>query len=77
MHVLACGVIPIDFCSALEDANSALRLDTSWPKGYYRRGRAYAGLKVGKPLVVQFLKPKLTLLVALVSNTLTIISRLM
>ena len=31
---------------ALEDANAALRLDTSWPKGFYRQGRAYAGLKV-------------------------------
>ena len=33
-------------CSALEDANAALCLDSSWPKGYYRQGRAYAGLKV-------------------------------
>ena len=33
-------------CSALEDAKAALRLDASWPKGYYRQGRAYAGLKV-------------------------------
>ncbi len=35
-------------CSALEDANAALRLDSSWPKGYYRQGRAYAGLKVSQ-----------------------------
>ena len=33
-------------CSALEDAKAALHLDSSWPKGYYRQGRAYAGLKV-------------------------------
>ena len=42
MKSLECATI----CSALEDANAALRLDSSWPKGYYRQGRAYAGLKV-------------------------------
>lgn len=33
-------------CSALEDANTALKLDSHWAKGYYRKGRALAGLKV-------------------------------
>ena len=31
---------------ALSDANSALRIDITWAKGFYRRGRGLAGLKV-------------------------------
>ncbi|XP_064381949.1 uncharacterized protein LOC135330907 [Halichondria panicea] len=34
-----------NYTSALEDANRAIALDVTWAKGYYRRGRAYAGLK--------------------------------
>ena len=32
---------------ALEDACNAISLKADWPKGYYRKGRALAGLKVG------------------------------
>ena len=44
-------------CSALEDANRAIALDVSWAKGYYRQGRAFAGLKVNmhKLLSIKFL----------------------
>ena len=35
-------------CRALEDACNAISLKPDWPKGYYRKGRALAGLKVGK-----------------------------
>ena len=31
---------------ALEDACNAISLKADWPKGYYRKGRALAGLKV-------------------------------
>ncbi|CAK8681073.1 unnamed protein product [Clavelina lepadiformis] len=30
---------------ALEDANTAISLSSGWPKGYFRKGRALAGLK--------------------------------
>ena len=32
--------------SALKDANRAISLAKEWPKGYFRKGRALAGLKV-------------------------------
>ena len=32
---------------ALQDADVAISLAPDWPKGYFRRGRALAGLKVG------------------------------
>jgi len=31
---------------ALQDADVAISLAPDWPKGYFRRGRALAGLKV-------------------------------
>ncbi|KAH9518551.1 hypothetical protein Btru_017126 [Bulinus truncatus] len=33
------------FDKALRDAEKAIKLDKDWPKGYFRRGRALAGLK--------------------------------
>ena len=38
-------------CRALADANSALRIDVTWAKGFYRRGRGLAGLKVSSVCV--------------------------
>lgn len=32
---------------ALQDADIAISLAPEWPKGYFRRGRALAGIKVG------------------------------
>jgi hypothetical protein len=32
--------------SALRDAEKAITIEQSWPKGYYRKGRALSGLKV-------------------------------
>ena len=46
------GMLYATICSALEDAKAALRLDSSWPKGYYRQGRAYAGLKVSSIIII-------------------------
>ena len=34
------------FEKALQDANVAITLAPDWPKGYFRRGRALAGIKV-------------------------------
>jgi tetratricopeptide (TPR) repeat protein len=31
---------------ALVDANACIRLRPDWPKGYYRKGAAFMGLKV-------------------------------
>ena len=31
---------------ALKDADRAVKLAPEWPKGYFRKGRALAGLKV-------------------------------
>lgn len=31
---------------ALQDADVAISLAPDWPKGYFRRGRALAGIKV-------------------------------
>ena len=33
-------------CRALKDAECAVTLAPEWPKGYFRKGRALAGLKV-------------------------------
>ena len=41
-----CVCVCVCVCRALADANSALKIDILWPKGFYRRGRALAGLKV-------------------------------
>lgn len=35
---------------ALQDADVAISLAPDWPKGYFRRGRALAGLKVCTPI---------------------------
>lgn len=40
------------WCRALADANSALRIDINWAKGFYRRGRGLAGLKVSETVPV-------------------------
>lgn len=37
---------PILFFRALKDAEKSVALCPSWPKGYYRKGRALLGLKV-------------------------------
>lgn len=34
------------FLRALKDAEKAIRLAKDWPKGYFRKGRALAGLNV-------------------------------
>jgi len=34
-----------EYSKALQDASTSLQLDPNWPKGYYRKGRALAGLK--------------------------------
>lgn len=31
---------------ALKDANKVISLASDWPKGYFRKGKALAGLKV-------------------------------
>ena len=34
------------FIRALKDAESAILLSSTWPKGHFRKGRALTGLKV-------------------------------
>ena len=34
------------FLRALRDADKAISIASDWPKGYFRKGRALAGLKV-------------------------------
>ena len=36
-----------EFAKALQDAEVTISLAPVWPKGYFRKGRALAGLKVG------------------------------
>ena len=36
---------------ALKDADKAITLAAEWPKGYFRKGRALAGLKVSTPFI--------------------------
>lgn len=48
----------IDF-RALRDAEKAISLDKDWPKGYFRKGRALAGLKVSFSLAVMYCHKKM------------------
>jgi tetratricopeptide (TPR) repeat protein len=43
-----------DYAKAVTDANSALRIDINWAKGFYRRGRGLAGLKRYEAAVTAF-----------------------
>jgi len=36
----------IVYVRALKDANKVIHLASDWPKGYFRKGKALAGLKV-------------------------------
>ncbi|CAI8050704.1 Tetratricopeptide repeat protein 31 [Geodia barretti] len=45
-----------DYAKALTDANSALRIDINWAKGFYRRGRGLAGLKRYEAAVTSFIR---------------------
>lgn len=39
-------LLDIFYIRALKDAEKSVALCPSWPKGYYRKGRALLGLKV-------------------------------
>jgi len=44
-----CSLVMIEmylYFRALKDAERAISLSRDWPKGYFRQGRALAGLKV-------------------------------
>lgn len=50
-----CTFFIVFVCRALSDANSALKIDTTWAKGYFRKGRALAGLKVREKLLYMYI----------------------
>ena len=41
------------FYRALKDADKAVHLAPDWPKGYFRKGRALAGLKVSTAIYMK------------------------
>jgi len=48
-HKIVCLHFCILMCAcyrALKDANKVISLASDWPKGYFRKGKALAGLKV-------------------------------
>ena len=44
--LLLLGMFVFCYFRALSDADNCIELATEWPKGYFRKGRALAGLKV-------------------------------
>jgi len=51
-------------CRALKDANKVISLSSDWPKGYFRKGKALAGLKVSDRPYKPYQKSKSVLLPA-------------
>lgn len=38
--------------SALQDAVKALKIDSQWPKGHFRKAKAFVGLKVSQYICI-------------------------
>ena len=55
---------------ALQDADVAISLAPDWPKGYFRRGRALAGLKVIVISIADYTRTLKKVVMACASNLL-------